>query len=299
VTNPVLMQRRPIHVCIDNFPAARPQYGLSQAEMIFEYVMEGYFDTRFTAVFWANEVDSIGPLRSARLVNFELTPMMDGALVCSGAADENRWYLKNTVGFPYLDVDLDDPTHTVYTREAGRMPIQLTTLLHTSTRLLHQWLADIRQERAPNIRPYAFSLTAPQGVPATTVHVPYPDCCAADWIYDTATGTYRRLTDGKPHMDATTNSQLAASNVVIVVAPHEKTTIIEDPGTGATSIRIVLTGEGKAIVIRDGTAVAGTWKRTDRKDLIRFYDAGGIAIPLHPGQTWVEIVPPDYQVTVK
>jgi hypothetical protein len=60
----------------------------------------------------------------------------------------------------------------------------------------------------------------------------------------------------------------------------------------------VLTGSGPAQVFRNGAVIDGTWLRPNLSDLTQLVDAAGQAIPLAPGQTWIELVPPTVNVTV-
>jgi hypothetical protein len=58
--------RRPMGVMIENHHDARPQSGLSDADVIYEAVAEGGI-TRFLAVFYCKDAKLIGPVRSARV----------------------------------------------------------------------------------------------------------------------------------------------------------------------------------------------------------------------------------------
>jgi hypothetical protein len=77
--------RKPLLIKIDNAPAARPHYAITQADMVFEIIVEGGV-TRLAAVFHAQDPATIGGVRSARLVDRSLTPMVRGALVYSGTS---------------------------------------------------------------------------------------------------------------------------------------------------------------------------------------------------------------------
>src|SRR5256886_11401012 len=77
--------KRALLVKIDNVPLARPHYGLTQADMIFEILVEG-FATRLAVVFHSQDPQTIGNIRSARLSDRSLTPMVRGALVYSGTS---------------------------------------------------------------------------------------------------------------------------------------------------------------------------------------------------------------------
>src|SRR5579859_3925706 len=54
VTDPTVLQRRPLAVKISNAPPlVRPQAGIGDADLVFEHLTEGKL-TRFTAVFWTH-----------------------------------------------------------------------------------------------------------------------------------------------------------------------------------------------------------------------------------------------------
>ncbi len=61
-----ILDRRPVAVKISNeLRDIRPQWGLSQADHVFEYYHE-YGESRYHAIFYGNDVSEVGPIRSAR-----------------------------------------------------------------------------------------------------------------------------------------------------------------------------------------------------------------------------------------
>src|SRR5699024_9452925 len=56
---------RIVEVMVNNHPKARPQSGLSKADIVFEVLAEGKI-TRFLALFQSEKPDMVGPVRSAR-----------------------------------------------------------------------------------------------------------------------------------------------------------------------------------------------------------------------------------------
>jgi DUF3048 family protein len=94
-------------VKIDNVPLARPHYGITQADMVFEILVEG-FATRLAAVFHSQDPQTIGNIRSARLADRSLTPMVRGALVYSGtSAYEVPLIQGDAANGKYVDVEED------------------------------------------------------------------------------------------------------------------------------------------------------------------------------------------------
>lgn len=78
--------RRPLAVMINNAPAARPQSGLSSADIILEVLAEGGI-TRFIAIFQSEgAAETVGPVRSIRPYLIELGESYDGVLVHAGGS---------------------------------------------------------------------------------------------------------------------------------------------------------------------------------------------------------------------
>lgn len=233
-------------------------------------------------------------VRSARLINFYLGALYDAGLACSGASDRVRFALKNDAPFPYLDIDLDDPSNNRYSVSIGS---DYRTRLRTSTPSLRKWLTDLGVEEVPSLRGFTFGDVPAGGAPATLVSIPYPTFTGSqvNYRYDPGSGRYLRFLGGEPHLDGNTNQQLAVDNVIIQVVPHEVTDIVED-ALGSRSIRLNLFGSGRAIVVRNGLAFEGTWRSETRGDLPRFFDLSGNEVPLQPGKSWISIVPETYVV---
>ena len=285
------LARRPVFVCINNDPEARPQYGLGQADLVYEYIMEGRGITRYTALFWSQDVARIGPVRSARLINVQMTSLYGAALLCSGASSEVRYILKYQVHFPYLDVDLDDPGNNVYSMSLSS---DYRTRLQTNSTLLEKYVHQWNVNAMPANRGLRFGDYG-GGVPASQVDIPYPALARTGWTWNGS--QWARLTSkGGPYVDAGTGAQITADNVIVQWAPHEATTMVED-SLGATGIRIILNGSGPVKVLRDGKIIDGVWRVDDPNQPPEFFDAEGAPILLHPGRTWFQIVEPGYQIT--
>jgi hypothetical protein len=97
-----------------------------------------------------------------------------------------------------------------------------------------------------------------------------------------------------------TGQQLDTANVVVLAANHIPTLILEhgtvDRGVNR-SIEIQVWGEGPLTIYRDGQAYTGRWVRQGRNEPFLFVGADGQPLLLKPGNTWIEVVPLDMQVT--
>jgi len=294
VSDPAVLQRRPLLVRIGNDAEVRPQSGLSMADMVWEEAMDGWTITRLTAVVWSRDPEVLKPVRSARLFTIELGYMFDGALVHSGANDSVRWLLSQSTL-----VDLDEYFHPApysWLQPEGKwLEYPWMGRVATGAKKLRDYLKKIGKEKAVQLDGFTFSEERPQGEAATYVEIPYPKRALVEFRYDATSHLYMRWVRGEPHVDALTNEQLAASNIMVLYATYQETDVKDV--NGVATFNIVSTGEGRAQIFRDGVAVECKWIRPTREAFVRFVHLDGSPVPLRVGQSWVEVVPPDYQVT--
>ena len=297
VDDPALLDRRPLMVRVGNDPEARPQVALNTADMVYEEITE-WWVTRYTAIFLSSDPQMIAPVRSARLISLPLTQQYQGALASSGGSDGVRWELSQT-DIVNLD-ELFVPSPYFYRENEGWQ-----TRLAFDATVARDYLAEEELETDVNLRGFLFAdkideaaLGQPPGVisPAQEVYIPFPQATSkATWQFDAAAGKYLRLTMGEPHMSLN-NGQIAADNVIIYFADHQQTDIVED-SRGSTSIRMAINGRGAAWLLRDGKILKGNWE-TDGTETPLFVFDDGTPMPLKPGNTWVQVVPLEFFITV-
>ena len=293
--DPTVLNRRPLAVKISNAPdSVRPQAGLALADLVFEHYVEGGL-TRFTAIYWTHTPPRLGSIRSARLIDLELTAMYGAILVYSGAnepirqriaasAFATRAYEGVTVGAPlyFRDPAIEAP-HNLFA-----VPAQVWA------RAVADGVND-----APNLRALSFSATPPAGgQPGGGVTVNYgPD--EVRWVYDPASGLYTRYVDGRLHTDADTGAPITAANVVVLYVPHrddESIPVGEWNGVPIYSTEIQLWESGPALIVRDGVALTGYWMRWEQTAPLTLWadEQATQSLPLKPGITWFQIVPTDF-----
>ncbi|MCB0044555.1 MAG: DUF3048 domain-containing protein [Caldilineaceae bacterium] len=286
--NPAWLTQRPILICVNNDAVGRSaHYGLSQADLVYEYIVDGFTLTRLTALFQSRDVDRVGPVRSARFPNVWMTYMYDGALACSGGSDEVRYILKNEVGFPYLDADIDDPSQTRYFFSIGD---DYRTRMQTSPDGVRQWLTDTGTQKEWDRPGFSFNTTPPANAAgdAAVINITYPGGNSVEWRYDAGLGGYARFQGGQQQFDLGNNEPIVARNVIVLAAPHELTDIVED-SLGTLGVDIQLYGFGDLRIFRNGKVYEGTW-RADPETPPRLLGPGEVIIDLQPGQSWVQVV---------
>jgi hypothetical protein len=294
VSDPALLQHRPILVRYGHDRQSRPPSGLSSADMVYEELAEGNFITRLTGVFLSEIPSVAGPIRSTRLAVLEMLHQLDAALVDAGASDGVMWLLSTLPQYPQYRHTGEGAEY--FYRSADKVsPYNLYVRL---SQVRERMIAD-GVDKPVHVYNMVFSETPPEGAPkASRVHIPYPGQAPLDYAYDEDSGTYLRYVEGVPHTDALNGEQLAAANVVVIYCEHKQTDIVEDK-LGNVAIMVWWVDTGRAQIFRDGVMVEGRWSRPEPALQMRLVDEDGQDIPLKPGQTWIEIVPLDYEVTVR
>jgi hypothetical protein len=138
-------------------------------------------------------------------------------------------------------------------------------------------------------------------VPAQRLIIPYRLDARVRYEYDAASHSYARFQsannalDYRREIDGMNGQEIWARNVVIINTDIWATDVRDDAG-GAASLDMRLTGTGKASIFRDGRRQDGTWSRAAYADPFVFTNFYGQKIYLSPGQTWIHIIPNDWDV---
>ncbi len=286
--------RRNLLVKISNAPAiVRPQSGLNSADVVFEYEVEGGL-TRFAAVFRENTPTHVGPVRSGRLVDFELVPMLEALFAYSGSSEPIRQLALNVDwGFQIISPQFGDNCEEAgFCRfPDGDLAFEHTLYLDTSV----AWPLGTRRTAilGRRVKGFAFAETPnPDGRPANDLYLDWYGATDGRWQYDPATERYVRYTEGVPHYDRADGQQLWTDNIIVLEAPHVERPDLFEPESRSASQEIQLWGSGRCYVFRDGVYYEGYWERANREPGtgLRLYYGNYVDIMLKPGRSYVEIV---------
>lgn len=296
VANAALLDRVPVAVKISNWPGqyVRPQAGINNADLIFEHYNEGWFATRWTAIYLDSDSARVGPVRSGRLIDLELAAIYKAVLAAWGFSDgvlaifrDSDLYPDRVVSYSLGGTISPDPFYRDFSRD---VPLEHTG--YTDPARVRAWAeAHGVSGRQQGLEGMIFSSQPTiAGTAAITIRIPWHEL-DAEWRYDAASGRYLRWSDGTPHTDALDGQQLSAANVVALYVPQWNTNIIEEPHSGALSIQFALWNSNQAIIFRDGQRIDGFWQRWERWDMLTLTDAQGNIIPLQVGNTFFEVLP--------
>jgi len=311
-------KHRPLGIMIENHQEARPQSGLSSADVVYEAVAEGGI-TRFLAVFYCNSAEQVGPIRSARtyfldfISEYGTNPLyvhvgganQDGPADALSQIENYGWAELNdinqfSVGFPTFWRDYDRLGHPAATEHT----------MYSTTEKLLQFAATSRKLKVENedgaswekgFVPYDFKEDAlsSQRPSAQTIHLEFwttDPAYTVDWIYEPTANTYKRNNGGVAHVDRNNSQQLTAKNVVVLRMIE---TNANDGYENNLHLLYKTKGSGKANIFMDGKQVVGTWRKDSRTARTLLFDNAGSSIKFDRGTIWFEILPTDGILTVK
>jgi len=261
-------------VKIDNHPKSRPQWGLNQADIVFEENVEQL--TRFAAVYHSQGSDPVGPIRSGRIQDINLLASFNGPLFAwsGGNAQVSAAIRKSTM------VDLSHSSANEaggFRRESSRVAPH--NLVAETSKLWTLAPADAKPP-VPQFEYRADGETVPtDSKPAGAVKISM-DGVDIMWEWSPENLTFVRSQDDKPHVDMQ-DVRINAPNVVVVSVVYTR--------SGSSPVAKSV-GSGEVWVYTAGKLIQGSWERLDPFKPFVFKDTKGAVIKLTPGRTWVEVI---------
>ncbi len=291
--------RVPIAVMIDDHPDARPQSGLSSADLVYQAPAEGGI-ARYMAVFQTGDAKAIGPIRSARQYFAGWAAEWRALYAHVGGAPNALAWIRGT-GSSLL-TDADEYTWAAYMPRIGTRVAPHN--VYSSTTQLRKLAARLQAKGGITESPWTFGADAPLASRpyGGSLTVSYP-ANLVGYTYDRATNRYpRTVSGGTPDVDAANGRRIAPANVIVQYV--EVGALANAPGqtTNAFKGRLELgyVGSGTALVLCNGKVIQARWsKASDEAPTLFTYAKGskaGQPIVLVRGQIYVQVVPLDAPV---
>lgn len=287
----------PMAIVIENLSSIRPQSGLTQADVVYEFLAEGGI-TRFLAVFASNDVnkpDLIGPVRSLRSYMIPVGLELLAPIYHVGGAPNalelaKEWKMRDVNQFfdsKYFwrdsSVNGQGAPHNMWTR----MP-EIKYAVRD-----HGW----PQDDGKNIQAWKFrdeALIDERGDVGTIMVRFSSGSYNVEWIYDKTKNRYTRNQAGIEQTDRNNKKPVTARNIVVQYCQINS---ISGDDKGRIDVKNDA-GEGPALVFNDGRVTEATWKKKDRNSRTIFYDkASGEEMRFIPGNFWIEVPPVDKETT--
>lgn len=281
---------------------ARPQWGLSEAEVLVESKVEGGI-TRFMALYpnVENLPEQIGPVRSARHQFFQLILPWQALYVHIGESTVQSEYRTN---YEYGDLDINLDKYGFPRDDARRATgVNVEHTAYTNSEYLTEIIEknDIDTEREYgstlfNFRNYNLEPRTLEGHSAVSIDVVHSSTYRTYFEYDASSGKYlmsqysARTGQISPSVDANNNEQLAFDNVILVLADIE--THPNYVGNSYDIQDVDYSSGGVGYYFYGGRVESIRWQKPTPQSVMTFTDGAGHEIPveINPGKTYLGIV---------
>ena len=281
---------------IDNVEAARPQFNLNKADIVFVEMVE-FGLTRLVAVWQSQPVDQAGPVRSVRPMDADITAPLAGIFCFSGGQLPFVNAVKDTGQYMASETSEQADNLGSFSRLSSRgaphnvmVDVALLQSQHTDLKAPKPMLPMVAFD--PATESYEVASTE-AGEETISFRIKYPQA-ESGWK---AEGSYFvRSQDGDQHIDEATGEILRATNVVVMQTKTDNS--FKDPKYGPIP-RTVMIDSGIAWVFSNGKRVKGTWTKASQTAPIQLFDAAGAPIKLAVGNTWIELMAEPSKITIK
>ena len=308
-SDPSQLDRRPLAIKISNYPRAiRPQFGLNEADTVFEYYIE-WLNTRFIGIFYGMDARQIGPVRSGRYFDEHITRMYHAYYVFNYADPREFNYFLGGDMQKYVVVPGYGKCPPFFQFKVSSLIIDVRhyETYFDSTRFNDCVGAVGGDNSRQNLRGSFFTSGVPAGgYPVDRIFTHYSRCDYNYWEYDPESGRYLRYQEVSriqtaahledcsdnpetyaPLTDALNKQQVATDNVVELFVSH---TFANENEQQDEIYHINLVDSGSAFVFRDGFAYPARWMRSDIEQPLLLTTPSGAPIYFKPGTTFYQVI---------
>lgn len=288
---------RPIAVMIDNNVGNNSHYGLQQAYLTYEIIVEGGL-TRLMAIYKDKNVSQIGPIRSSRHYFLDYC-LENGAIYAHfgwspyAKDDIKKLDINNINGLydstPFWRVNWLYAPHNVFTSTEKLYSYAKNKNYQVQTngwQLLNYSVEEINLEKinSKDKNKITSENNSLEVITANNIYIEYSYGQKRSFIYDTSEKVYHRYMNNNPHIDAESKKTLTYKNIIVEVVNNRT---LDSEGRQELNT----TGSGEGYYITNGHALPIIWEKQNRKSKTAYKYKNGDIIRFNDGNTIIEIIP--------
>lgn len=280
--------KRPVAVMINNVQAALPQYGISQADIIFELPVEGDL-TRLMALYADySTMPDICAIRSCRYYYPAIAKGFDAFYV--------HWGIDPSVTDMVAKMQPDkydgmSNKGGLFGRDSGRINAGYSRE-HTGYFKGTQFasvvdksgdrtaLRDSKTGTAFRFADFG-ELVTPTGGTCNSAEIKF-GACTSKFTYNAETNTYDKFMKGKAHVDGKTGEQLSFTNVFVL-----ETSISVRDDVGHKKLDWQGSGSSRGYYISNGAVQRIRWSQSSESNYLKFYDENGNELEINRGKSYI------------
>ncbi len=260
-----------VKVSNNSSASRRALIGLDKADIVFEERIEASA-TRFFSVFHSQLPPNVGPVRSGRTTDIQITQNLNRPVFAysgsnQGVARQIKFAADNGILTPFINTDRAPFARDSRYRAPDNLFVDPASLGACGG-------------KGNPTAVFSYGGKTGSSKPASSVSLQARSPYRFDW---NGSG-WARSQSGSAHVTRE-GARLAPKNVVVLFVPYVPSQI------DSASVDAETIGSGEAWVFRDGTVTTGAWRRNKGHEAYTLTDAGGTKVNLAAGQTWVVLAP--------
>ena len=292
-----MASKRPVSIMINNLKQSLPQEGISNADVMYECLVEGGTTRLMMLVTNYEALGTIGSVRSARDYYIDLAQNHDAIFIHAGGSP---LAYDNIQGRRINNLDgVNMYVPSMFYRDAERRKTMAMehTLMTSGTGIVSgidytKYRTTIKDDfTSPfNFVDYGTERKLTGNNFARHLIIPYNSAQFPQYIYQPNTNTYLRYQyNGIAHIDGVTNTQLEFTNVILLVCEHG------DLNDAKGRIGIHMTGTGTAYYVYGGKYEKLKWSKDTRDSQIVLTNLDGTPLIMNCGKTAVNVISPSVE----
>ena len=289
---------RPIAVMIDNHDGARPQVAINDAYICYEIIVEGGY-TRLMPIFKGQDLEKIGPIRSARHYFLDYALEHEAIYVHFGHSPQAASDIKK------LDVeDIEGMYYSTkqFTRTSGKYAPH-NVIVSTDSILdiaeSKDYKLTSKKDSVLNYTVDEVDLEAEASetievLDAEKVYIPFSYSQDVTFKYDEDEKVYVKYANDKKQVDWVSKENVTFKNLIITFAKNYPL----NDGSGKDRQGLENIGTKKGYYITNGNAIEITCYKKNRNAQTVYRDLDGNEIEVNDGNTYVGICPLNAKVKI-
>jgi hypothetical protein len=240
--------------------------------------------TRLVAIWHSTQPDAIGPVRSIRPMDPDITSPF-GGIVCFSGGQQVFVNMINEAPV-FVASETTEQGKGTFSRSSDRIAPHNVIVNVQKLASDHPELTAPAQQfqYGKDVQTSSAGLA---GEAVTKFEVKFPQASAL-WTPSSDGAKWLRTQDGKPLMDKLDGAQVAATNVVVLSVKIDRSYLDRKYGHIPKTIMV---DTGKAWVFSGGKMIEAAWAKASATSPIVLTDMAGSPVLLAPGNSWVELMP--------
>ena len=279
--------KRPYAFQFSNFKTVGNQWGISQADIVYECIVEGGI-TRLLGIGENYTGDRIGSTRSSRHYFVSIADEYDAIYIHYGKTKYAVAKIKE-LGIDNLDGESGIGTTVFYRDKSMKAPHNAFATLSGIQKGIEKLKYETKYEEnyEPHYKFYEEDTDLSEGTVADKISLKFSGYTTPTFEYNSTDKLYSRNQFGGPHKDSLTGEQLRFKNIIVQFVKEW------DIDRNDYQTMDLENATGSGYYITNGKMIKITWKKNEATRLMRYYNEAGEELTINPGKTYITLFPRD------